>query len=158
MLSTGCSSTALSCAQALQPAPIGVTWIGYPNTTVRNRAFLFLADPLIVRCDQGLPTIQYRITDAIVDPIDTKQKALTCFPDRRVAVADWSTLQLQFSEELLRLPGPFLCYTPPSDAPAVGQTPALASGFITFGSFNNLAKAIRFCTSSVPSDSCCFCR
>ena len=34
-----------------------VTWIGYPNTT-------------------GLPTIEFRLTDAVVDPVDTKQKVL----------------------------------------------------------------------------------
>ena len=85
---------------ALKPAPVQCTWIGYPNTT-------------------GLPTIDYRITDATVDPVDSSQK---------------------FSETLVRLPGCFLCYTPPSDAPAVSPTPALRSGFVTFGSMNNLAK------------------
>lgn len=34
---------------ALRPAPVQATWIGYPNTT-------------------GLPEIQYRLTDAVVDP------------------------------------------------------------------------------------------
>ena len=77
---------------AMHPAPIQVTWCGYPNTI-------------------GLPTIQYRITDAIVDPIDTKQR---------------------YVEELIRLPGSFLCYTPPK-APEVSSTPAAASRFITFG-------------------------
>lgn len=87
---------------ALKPAPISCTWIGYPQTT-------------------GLPTIDYRFTDSIVDPLDTKQK---------------------YSEELIRLPGPFLCYTPPADAPAVSDTPALARGYVTFGSFNNLCKGL----------------
>ena len=85
---------------ALRPAPVQVTWCGYPNST-------------------GLPTIDYRLTDSIVDPPDTKQ---------------------QYSEELVRLAGPFLCYTPPSEAPPVSPTPALTKGYITFGSFNNLAK------------------
>jgi protein O-GlcNAc transferase len=85
---------------ALKPAPIACTWIGYPNST-------------------GLPTIDYRLTDAIVDPPSTRQ---------------------QYSEELIRLDGPFLCYTPPSEAPPVAPTPALSKGYVTFGSFNNLAK------------------
>ncbi|KAJ9181347.1 hypothetical protein P3X46_009485 [Hevea brasiliensis] len=85
---------------ACRPAPVQVTWIGYPNTT-------------------GLPTIDYRITDSLADPPDTKQKHV---------------------EELIRLPECFLCYTPSPEAGPVSPTPALANGFITFGSFNNLAK------------------
>ncbi|KAE8671657.1 putative UDP-N-acetylglucosamine--peptide N-acetylglucosaminyltransferase SPINDLY [Hibiscus syriacus] len=85
---------------ACRPAPVQVTWIGYPNTT-------------------GLPTIDYRITDSFADPPDTKQKHV---------------------EELVRLPECFLCYTPSLEAGPVSPTPALSNGFITFGSFNNLAK------------------
>ena len=40
----------------------------------------------------------------------------------------------------MRLPGCFLCYTPATDAPPVAPLPALATGFVTFGSFNALAK------------------
>ncbi|KAI3987338.1 hypothetical protein MKX01_003088 [Papaver californicum] len=85
---------------ACKPAPIQVTWIGYPNTT-------------------GLPTIDYRITDSLADPPDTTQKHI---------------------EELVRLPDSFLCYTPSPEAGPVSPTPALSNGFITFGTFNNLAK------------------
>lgn len=85
---------------ACRPAPVQVTWIGYPNTT-------------------GLPTIDYRITDSLADPPETKQKHV---------------------EELVRLPECFLCYIPSPEAGPVCPTPALANGFITFGSFNNLAK------------------
>ncbi|WIA22301.1 hypothetical protein OEZ85_004618 [Tetradesmus obliquus] len=85
---------------AMRAAPVQVTWIGYPNST-------------------GLTAIDYRLTDAICDPADTKQT---------------------FTEELVRLPGCFLCYTPAPDAPPVAPLPAASNGFVTFGSFNNLAK------------------
>jgi len=85
---------------ALKPAPVQITWIGYPNTT-------------------GLDTIDYRFTDALVDPVNTTQK---------------------FTEKLIRLPHCFLCYTPIDDAPPVSSAPCLTNGYITFGSFNNLAK------------------
>ncbi len=49
-------------------------------------------------------------------------------------------LDRPLAEELVRLPGCFLCYTPADDAPAVAPLPALANGFVTFGSFNALAK------------------
>ncbi|KAJ8635658.1 hypothetical protein MRB53_009925 [Persea americana] len=67
----------------------------------------------------GLPTIDYRITDSLADAPDTSQKHV---------------------EELVRLPDCFLCYTPSPEAGPVSPTPALLNGFITFGSFNNLAK------------------
>ncbi|XP_031473645.1 probable UDP-N-acetylglucosamine--peptide N-acetylglucosaminyltransferase SPINDLY [Nymphaea colorata] len=67
----------------------------------------------------GLPTIDYRFTDSFADPPNTRQKHV---------------------EELVRLPGCFLCYTPSTEAGIVSQAPALTNGFVTFGSFNNLAK------------------
>jgi protein O-GlcNAc transferase len=45
-----------------------------------------------------------------------------------------------FTECLLRLDSLRFCYTPPSYASAVSPTPALCNDYITFGSFNNLAK------------------
>lgn len=85
---------------ALRPAPVQITWIGYPNST-------------------GLTSIDYRFTDAVCDPVDTQQT---------------------FTERLVRLPGCFLCYTPAVDAPKVALPPVLSNGFVTFGSFNALAK------------------
>eukprot|EP00300_Choanocystis_sp_HF-7_P015342 c19019_g1_i5.p1 GENE.c19019_g1_i5~~c19019_g1_i5.p1 ORF type:complete len:574 (+),score=123.74 c19019_g1_i5:690-2411(+) len=87
---------------ALCPAPVQVTWVGYPNTT-------------------GLPTIDYRITDATVDPPSSKQI---------------------HSETLWRLPRPFLAYTPATQAAAskILPPPCLRNNYITFGSFNSLSK------------------
>jgi len=41
---------------------------------------------------------------------------------------------------LYRLPNCFLCYTPADDTGDVVPLPCLTNGFVTFGSFNNLAK------------------
>ena len=86
---------------ALKPAPIQVSWLGFPGTT-------------------GMTVMDYRLTDNIADPIGEADKYHT--------------------ETLIRLPNGFLCYSPPNDAPDVSDLPTLATGNITFGSFNNLAK------------------
>ncbi len=86
---------------AMKPAPVQVSWLGYPGTT-------------------GLPAIDYRITDASADP---------------PGAAD-----AQFSETLVRLPGPFLCWGPPVDSPEPVLRARGADDAIVFGSFNNVAK------------------
>jgi protein O-GlcNAc transferase len=45
-----------------------------------------------------------------------------------------------YSEQLLRLPDGYICYSAPPHAPDVVEPPAVANGFVTFGCFNNLAK------------------
>ncbi len=64
--------------------------------------------------------MDYRLTDEIADPEGT---------------AD--TLH---SETLVRLPNGFLCFAPAADAPENVGSPALACGYVTFGSFNALSK------------------
>jgi len=85
---------------ARRPAPVQVTYLGYHTTT-------------------GLAAIDYRLTDAWVDPPGA---------------------EAHYTERLYRLPNGWLCFQPPDDAPAVNALPCLTAGHITFGSFNNLAK------------------
>lgn len=84
-----------------KPAPVQVTWLGYPNTT-------------------GLSQIDYRISDNVADPVGS---------------SDGFTI-----ESLFRLETGFLCYTPLMVASDLSQLPALSTGSVTFGSFNNLVK------------------
>lgn len=85
---------------ARRPAPVQISWLGYPNTT-------------------GVKAIPYRLTDAVADP-----PGLT---------------DAHYSERLVRLQRPFLCYQAP-DMPEPGPPPCLRNGYVTFGSFNNIAK------------------
>lgn len=48
--------------------------------------------------------------------------------------------QAWFSEQLRPLPESWFCYEPLEPAPEVAPLPALASGHLTFGSFNSLSK------------------
>ncbi|MBI5461482.1 MAG: tetratricopeptide repeat protein [Gammaproteobacteria bacterium] len=67
----------------------------------------------------GMTEMDYRLTDVIADPLGAERLC---------------------TERLARLPGCFLCYQPPETAPDVAPPPCEKNGFVTFGSFNNLAK------------------
>jgi len=69
----------------------------------------------------GLSGIDFRLTDAMADPPGLSEPLST--------------------ERLARLPGCFLCYSPPVDSPLPSfAPPMLENGFVTFGSFNNPGK------------------
>jgi protein O-GlcNAc transferase len=50
------------------------------------------------------------------------------------------TEEINFSEEIWRLPETRLCFTPPDTHVEVSVLPALTNGYITFGCFNHLTK------------------
>ena len=68
----------------------------------------------------GLPQIGFRLTDQEADPPGDADRF--------------------HAERLIRLTGGFHCYCAPDDAPDVSSLPASRNGFVTFASFNNIAK------------------
>jgi protein O-GlcNAc transferase len=67
----------------------------------------------------GLETMDYRLSDPWLTPGNTEE---------------------YFTERLWNLACPAHCYRPSAQAPDVGSLPAEKNGYLTFGSFNNLAK------------------
>ena len=86
---------------ARKPAPVQVTYLGYGDTT-------------------GMEAVDYRLTDAEVDPPGSGE--------------EWHT------EQLVRLTGGASCFRPSDDAPPVAACPAIQNGYVTFGCFNSLPK------------------
>lgn len=80
-------------------APVQITYLGYPNTT-------------------GVAAMDYRFTDAIVDPEGEADRFAT--------------------ERLVRFAPTAWAYSPPADAPAL--LPYAATHRVTFGCFNTPAK------------------
>jgi predicted O-linked N-acetylglucosamine transferase (SPINDLY family) len=86
---------------AQRPAPVQMTFAGYPGTT-------------------GLTTIQFRITDSLLDPPGLNDAS--------------------YSEESLRLKGCYWSYDPLAEEPSVAPLPSRSNGYITFGCLNNFCK------------------
>lgn len=107
-----------------------VDCVGWTNLRVRAlcpRIAPVQIDYLGYAHTTGLPTMDYRLVDWHTDPPGAER---------------WAT------ETLLRMPGSYLCFTPPANTPEPRLSPALrafaergdASGPITFGCFNRFEK------------------
>ncbi len=91
---------------ARKPAPLQVTYLSYCSTT-------------------GLDTIDYRLTDATMDPPGLNDPF--------------------YSEQSVRLPNTYWCYQQMFKTPEIGPAPVVQTGQITFGCLNN------FCKVSAPT-------
>jgi predicted O-linked N-acetylglucosamine transferase (SPINDLY family) len=113
---------------------VRVSYIGYPDTT-------------------GLPTIDYRITEAWLDPFESSQggiaaPAVACSPESQAGTpvpqeTQGAPADACHTERLLRLPRCCWSYAPGEDLPAVGALPAGSTGVFTFGVMNRLVKVTR---------------
>jgi predicted O-linked N-acetylglucosamine transferase (SPINDLY family) len=83
---------------AMKPAPLQVTWLGYPHGT-------------------GLPTVDYRLTDAIADPPGMTES--------------------HYLERLVRLPEGTFCYRAPDLAPEPAPGPLGRGEGPVFGCFDD---------------------
>ncbi|MGA3066890.1 MAG: tetratricopeptide repeat protein [Tepidisphaeraceae bacterium] len=88
---------------AQKPAPIQVTYLGYPGTT-------------------GLTTIDYRLSDAHLDP-----------PGSDAA----------YTERTIRLPSTYICWRWSGADEPLSAPPAAKNGYITFGSLNTFCKVTK---------------
>ncbi len=88
---------------ARKPAPIQIIYLGYRGTS-------------------GLAAMDYRLTDACVDPEGSAAP---------------------YTEKLLRLPDSQWCHRPGNDMPGIVALPAQQNGHLTLGSFNSFNKIDR---------------
>jgi predicted O-linked N-acetylglucosamine transferase (SPINDLY family) len=94
--------------------------------TARNRMLMFARKPAPVQITwigyegtTGLSAMDYLLADRIMVPEEAERYC---------------------TEKVLRLPECYLCFDPPEESPPVGPLPAVRAGYVTFASFNNLAK------------------
>jgi predicted O-linked N-acetylglucosamine transferase (SPINDLY family) len=88
-------------AFARKPAPLQGSWLAYAGSS-------------------GVETIDFRITDAVIDPDDARNDGV--------------------GEEILRMPDCWCCYAPLGDFPMPGALPAERDGIVTFGALNQFGK------------------
>ena len=86
---------------ARKPAPVQVSWLAYPGST-------------------GVEAIDYRLTDAHIDPPGQGDTGP--------------------GEQAFRLPDSWCCYAPIENFPSVSPPPATDKGWVTFGSLHQFGK------------------
>lgn len=94
---------------ARRAAPVQVTYLGYGATT-------------------GVAAMDYRITDACLDPPGASEG--------------------YYVEQLVRLSETMWCFAPPAGAPAVSALPAASARRLSFASLNNFSKVTNECLAA----------
>jgi predicted O-linked N-acetylglucosamine transferase (SPINDLY family) len=90
-----------------------------------------------------MPACAYRLAPVQVKWVGAQSHSSGLAEMDWIITDRWETppeLEYVYSEQPLRMPDGYVCYSPPPYAPDVAPLPALSRGHITFGCFNNLAK------------------
>jgi predicted O-linked N-acetylglucosamine transferase (SPINDLY family) len=112
-------------AQQIQEDGIDIL-IDLSGHTSHNRLLTFARKPAPLQITyvgylstSGLSAMDYRLTDRLAEPPGSER---------------------YYSEQLLYLPDSMWCFQAPIESPEITPLPALANGYLTFGSFNNVDK------------------
>lgn len=106
-------------------------------------------DAIDILIDLSGHTDQTRLPVFAWKPAPVQASWLGYFATTGVATVDYfiadpwtapAAIDAHFTEKILRLPETYLCFTPPDVDVPVTPLPALTTGTITFGCFNNLTK------------------
>lgn len=109
---------------ARKPAPLQVTWLGYPGTT-------------------GLDAIDYRLTDPFLDPVAVNNDAHYSERSYRLPDTFWCYDPLEGSDFDGLSPGGGGIQgsgNAAAEAGCVSELPGASNGFVTFGCLNNFCK------------------
>jgi len=129
--------------------PRFAAWKSLAGLNDDTAAELIHADGVHVLVDLSGHTAQNRLELFARKPAQVQASWLGYFASTGLAEMDFlladdtgvpETHRQWFTETVLALPETRLCFTAPREDIAVGPLPALQNGFVTFGSFQNLAK------------------
>ena len=129
--------------------PCFSTWRSPLGKNIESAADLIQSDGIHILIDVSGHTMDHRLAVFAWKPAPVQMTWLGLPTTTGVAETDWvlgdpyatpEALDNQFSEKVWRMPESYLCLTAPSQAVSIVTLPALSSKYVTFGSFNNLAK------------------
>lgn len=124
-------------------------WRAVAGMSDQRLAALIRSDGIDILVDLSGHTAHNRLPMFAWKPAPVQASWLGYMATTGVAAIDyaigdpWSVpdgAETGFTEKVWRLPETCLCLTPPDVDVAVSPLPAVANGYVTFGSFNNLTK------------------
>lgn len=129
--------------------PYFAAWKPLPGRNDEADARMIHADKIDVLIDLSGHTSYNRLPLFAWKPAPVQVSWLGYFASTGVSEIDYliadpwtlpESLEVDFTEKILRLPETRLCFTAPGEDVSVSALPALSNGYITYACFNNLLK------------------